>query len=76
MGIFVTAEQSTRTQQPWHDKAMPPERRVELLLSAMTVEEKAAFTAGADFWTLVANARVGIPPIRVTDGPWKWNAQT
>ena len=35
----------------------------------MTVEEKAAFTAGADFWTLVANERVGIPPIRVTDGP-------
>jgi beta-glucosidase len=42
LGIFVTAEQSTRTQQPWHDTALPPERRVELLLSAMTVEEKAA----------------------------------
>src|SRR5215212_2481304 len=39
------------------------------LVTSMTVEEKAAFTAGADFWTLVANERVGIPPIRVTDGP-------
>jgi beta-glucosidase len=39
------------------------------LVTSMTVEEKALFTAGADLWTLVANERVGIPPIRVTDGP-------
>jgi beta-glucosidase len=44
-------------------------RDIEALVSSMTVEEKAVFTAGADFWTLVANERVGIPPIRVTDGP-------
>ncbi len=44
-------------------------RDLAALIAAMTVEEKAAFTAGADMWTLVANERVGIPPIRVTDGP-------
>jgi beta-glucosidase len=44
-------------------------RDLAALVASMTVEEKAAFTAGADFWTLVANERVGIPPIRVTDGP-------
>src|SRR5262245_31838860 len=44
-------------------------RDIATLVASMTVDEKAAFTAGADFWTLVANARVGIPPIRVTDGP-------
>ena len=44
-------------------------RDIAALVASMTVEEKAAFTAGADFWTLVANERVGIPPIRVTDGP-------
>jgi beta-glucosidase len=44
-------------------------RDIAALVASMTVEEKAAFTAGADFWTLVTNERVGIPPIRVTDGP-------
>src|ERR1044071_9739355 len=44
-------------------------RDIAALVASMTVEEKARFTAGADFWTLVANERVGIPPIRVTDGP-------
>ncbi len=44
-------------------------RDIAALVASMTVEEKAAFTAGADLWTLVANERVGIPPIRVTDGP-------
>lgn len=39
------------------------------MVASMGMEEKAAFTAGADFWTLVANERAGIPPIRVTDGP-------
>ncbi len=44
-------------------------RDIAALVGSMTVDEKAAFTAGADLWTLVANERVGIPPIRVTDGP-------
>jgi beta-glucosidase len=44
-------------------------RDIAALVESMTIDEKAAFTAGADFWTLVANERVGIPPIRVTDGP-------
>ena len=44
-------------------------RDIAALVASMTVEEKAAFTAGADFWTLAAIPRVGIPPIRVTDGP-------
>ena len=44
-------------------------RDIAALVASMTVDEKAAFTAGADLWTLVANERVGIPPIRVTDGP-------
>jgi beta-glucosidase len=44
-------------------------RDIATLVASMTLDEKAAFTAGADFWTLVANERVEIPPIRVTDGP-------
>jgi len=44
-------------------------RDVEVLLARLTLDEKAALTAGADFWTLVSIDRVGIPPVRVTDGP-------
>jgi beta-glucosidase len=44
---------------------------VEILVAQLTLDEKAALTAGADFWTLVSIDRAGvrIPPIRVTDGP-------
>jgi beta-glucosidase len=44
-------------------------RDVAALVAELTLDEKAALTAGADLWTLVAVERVGIPPIRVTDGP-------
>ncbi|RLC60836.1 MAG: beta-glucosidase, partial [Chloroflexi bacterium] len=45
------------------------EERIESLLSRMTLEEKAALTAGADFWTTTPIERLGIPPMKVTDGP-------
>ncbi len=38
-------------------------------LAAMTLDEKAAMTAGVDFWNLAGVERLGIPSIRVTDGP-------
>ncbi len=42
---------------------------VEALVAALTLEEKAALTAGADMFSLVAVERVGIPQVNVTDGP-------
>jgi beta-glucosidase len=39
------------------------------LLNQMTLEEQVALLAGADFWTTVAVERLGIPKIKVTDGP-------
>ncbi len=39
------------------------------LVAQLTLDEKALLLAGADFWNTVAVDRVGIPPVRVTDGP-------
>src|SRR3954463_14105662 len=42
---------------------------IEGIVDEMTVDEKAALTAGEDLWSTVAIERVGIPKVRVTDGP-------
>ncbi|MCS5637625.1 MAG: glycoside hydrolase family 3 C-terminal domain-containing protein, partial [Myxococcota bacterium] len=41
----------------------------EKIMQALTLDEKALLTAGADMWTTPAIERVGVPAIRVTDGP-------
>lgn len=43
--------------------------RIEDLVKQMTQEEKISMLAGADLWHTVSVARLGIPPITVTDGP-------
>jgi beta-glucosidase len=42
---------------------------VKALVDALTLEEKAALTAGEDMLSTVAVQRLGIPKVRVTDGP-------
>ena len=42
---------------------------IDALLDALTREEKAALTAGEDMLSTPAVERLGIPKIRVTDGP-------
>ncbi len=43
--------------------------RIRTLLEDMTLEEKVSLLAGADTWTTVPIERLGIPAIKVTDGP-------
>lgn len=43
--------------------------RTQALLDAMTLEEQASLLAGADFWTTVPIQHLGVPAIKVTDGP-------
>ncbi|HUR14832.1 MAG TPA: glycoside hydrolase family 3 C-terminal domain-containing protein [Mycobacteriales bacterium] len=42
---------------------------LDALLARLTPDEKASFTAGADFWSVAGLPEHGIPTIRVTDGP-------
>ena len=42
---------------------------IEALVADLTLEEKAALTAGEDMMSTPAIGRLGIPKIRVTDGP-------
>jgi beta-glucosidase len=45
------------------------EQRITELLDAMTLEEQVSLLAGASFWETVPVARVGVPAIKVSDGP-------
>jgi beta-glucosidase len=42
---------------------------IDRLVTELTLDEKAALTAGADFWGTVAVPRLGIPKVWLTDGP-------
>ena len=43
--------------------------QIENLLQQMTLEEKVSMAAGSDMWHSTGIPRLGIPPIKVTDGP-------
>lgn len=42
---------------------------LDALLAKLSPQEKASFTAGADFWSVAGLPEHGVPTIRVTDGP-------
>ena len=42
---------------------------IEWVLANLTLDEKALLTAGADMWHTPAVERVGLPAIKMTDGP-------
>src|SRR5215218_292146 len=44
-------------------------KRVQGLLEQLTLEEKVGLLAGASMWLTVPVERLGIPAIKVTDGP-------
>ena len=45
------------------------EKRIEELLKQMTLEEKVSMLAGSDAWHTQSVERLGIPAIKMTDGP-------
>ncbi len=54
---------------PYRDRTRPVEERVADLLPRMTAGEKAAMLAGAGWMETQPNARLGIPSIKMCDGP-------
>jgi beta-glucosidase len=44
-------------------------KRIENLIKQLTLEEKVGLVAGIDFWHTLSIPRLGIPSIKVTDGP-------
>ena len=48
---------------------MPASERIEQLLRELTHDEKVLLLAGSDMWSTHPVPRLGIPKVRVTDGP-------
>ncbi|MGB8581416.1 MAG: glycoside hydrolase family 3 N-terminal domain-containing protein [Candidatus Sulfotelmatobacter sp.] len=73
--IFVVAETgmaqnpSGSAVAPYKNPNLPVEQRVQDLLSRMTLQEKVAMLSGADWMQSVPNERLGIPSIKMADGP-------
>jgi beta-glucosidase len=54
---------------PYKNPATPVEKRVKDLLARMTLEEKASMLAGSGWMESMPNERLGIPAIKMADGP-------
>jgi beta-glucosidase len=61
--------QSVSDIPPYKNPSLPVEQRVQDLLGRMTLQEKVAMLSGADWMQSVPNQRLGIPSIKMADGP-------
>jgi len=60
---------STTVHETFRNANAPLEDRVEDLLDRLTLGEKVALMAGQASFTMHGVERLGVPPVRVTDGP-------
>jgi beta-glucosidase len=72
--ILAVAGTAARPQDvpataPYKNTKLPVEERIRDLLGRMTVEEKVSLLSGANWMQTVAIPRLGIPSIKMADGP-------
>jgi beta-glucosidase len=65
----LSAQPAAPSDAPYRNPAIPVERRVSDLLSRMTLEEKATMLAGSGWMEAAPIERLGIPAIKMADGP-------
>jgi beta-glucosidase len=67
--LSIAQNQSSSDIPPYKNPKLPVEQRVQDLLGRMTLQEKVAMLSGADWMESMANERLGIPSIKMADGP-------
>ncbi|MBN1269097.1 MAG: glycoside hydrolase family 3 C-terminal domain-containing protein, partial [Kiritimatiellae bacterium] len=67
-GLLMTSRLTASAAAP-QDAGVQLEQKIEALLKKMTLEEKVSLLSGKDGGELKAIPRLGIPALRVTDGP-------
>ncbi|HWY58879.1 MAG TPA: glycoside hydrolase family 3 C-terminal domain-containing protein [Terriglobales bacterium] len=65
----IAQNQGSSGIPPYKNPHLPVEQRVQDLLGRMTLQEKVAMLSGADWMQSVPNQRLGIPSIKMADGP-------
>jgi beta-glucosidase len=65
----MTTDVSVIAVEVYKDPTAPLEARVEDLFGRLTLEEKVSLMAGFSYFALPEIARLGVPSLRMTDGP-------
>ncbi len=67
--VVVIAQSTVPASAPYKDASQPVEKRVADLVSRMTLEEKATMLSGSGWMESASIPRLGIPSIKMADGP-------
>jgi beta-glucosidase len=68
-GIAPTGQATGDPPPPYENPQLSPEQRAEDLLGRMTSEERARMLSGSGWMESTPNERLGIPAIKMADGP-------
>src|ERR1700674_6010 len=67
--LGAAQDQGNAGNPPYKNPSLPVEQRVQDLLGRLTLQEKVAMLSGADWMQSVPNQRLGVPSIKMADGP-------